>query len=353
MALLAVAVLLSACSFVTFEGDTAGQQSTSTVTLPPATATTSARQPPGGRGSAEDEPLASEELCARLPGVPFAERRLLLSQHPDGPEAATEDCPQELAAIEQLEAIATQSAELDDDSWFDQALAEWDCTDRRLTASVRNIFDFPIRLIVVTQLIADPSQQIVGTGWTVTEPVDPDSVAAVAIDYRPGPVLTPELTCNLSAQAFIALEGAGVDSDVTDTWDAELGFADPPPDTSGDDWARLLPLILSAEQQVEASGDWARAAAYEDVRSKNYKALVDGAVGSVAVDFEVVDVCGVERVADELRAVTWIQEGPGGQGVVLGVFHRSAVDDRWRWVHTGIFLSGLDGDCRLVQPQTA
>lgn len=365
--MLVPALLLASCSNLTFDGDTSGEDGSDRAASPTgdasaATVDAGEGEGEGGSGGGQGPVTSSSasaaatiplgDVCGRLPGLPFAERRQLLSAQPAGPAAATSECPEELMAVERLEEVAARSALLDDDGWFDAALTEWDCTDRGLTAVVRNPFDFPIRLIVVTQLVSATTGDIVGTGWTVTPPVEPGASERVTVDYVPSPVQLPELSCNLSAQAFLALDGDAA-AELTDTWDAGLGLADPPPDTTGDDWEQLLPLILEAEQEVEASGDWPLAATYEDVRSKNYRALVDGTVDSSAVDFAVLDVCTVQQIDDRLVAVTWHQEGPGGRGVVLGVFHRSAIDDRWRWVHTGIFLSGIGADCQLVRPPTA
>ncbi len=345
--LLTIALLSAACTGNRSEQTT----STTTAAAPPPTGVDDSAASTSAPAPSRDEIIAT--TCQALARDRFANRAQAVAaasaQVGAGlRQALATNCPDVFTEFVTLERLATQAATVN------EAMAV-ECRSGGREVAVTNGNDFTVDAGLMVQ-VGSAESGLSGGTVRVTMGLVPGESRVLDVDPTEVGTDTGAPGCLASVTAWSA--GTGPTASLFDAGDPIL---DPGgrslPQTRTNDPAAVLAELVRFEVSLFDDPDGAYVEEFEDVRSPNFLRLITDFDERAATGERVVfgggdalDVQLLDRPRDDLMLLGWtstpstltIYDADGtevgttshGTRVRRGIFLRSPVDGRWRWVHS-------------------
>ncbi len=340
---------------------------TTTATTTTATTTTAAAGDSSAAVDApEDAAATAQSTCERFEGSRFGDRQAALTAGRDQVGFALDDamitlCPDAYEEFETLEDLAFNSANVN------QNVTLAASCDTNVSVELVNHNEFTIDAGVLVQ-IGSAEVGAVGGSTVLALGIGPGETRQLEIDPREVGTDLGANSCGAQLTAWQAETGPtatifGIDDPIEDPAGRQL------PQTRTNDPATLLTELIDYELSLFGDPDGAAIEEFEDVRSPNFLRLIaefDARKETgERVEFQGGEISGVEvieRPRDDLMLLGWtsapatitffdadgseVRSSTFGSRVRRGIFLRSPVDGRWRWVHSAFTVIEEGGEAQ-------
>lgn len=287
-----------------------------------------------------DEPLTVESLCSSLATDGYETRKATLAVAGPLRAEAEAGCPDLVARL-------TRAIEIED------RVAAFSIGNPPLTAT-----DLACEGDDFSLLITSQAEDPIGIHAALR-------LTAEGVEVPFGSTLEPLVVWSLEPGASTKLEGRFAANRPTDAalmceveikvFDATASDADASlgktivPQLAVDDVVQWLPYLIAQAAAVAGGGNPDLAAIIEDVRSSDYRTVVDvvGSTGDEAPETGVISVCtaSVEGPDDRLLSVVYFEELEASSHLRHALFRRGN-DDQWRWISSSVYFDSKNyWDC--------
>ncbi len=293
---------------------------------------------PGTSVSEPDSTAISrvDEVCNSLATDGFATRLATMMEANVEYRSVEAACPEVYTQWNGAIEIVTRMARFDIDG---MALTATDlvCDGGSFSLSITNNVDHPIGVHASMRLVGDGTG---GPAGSTLQPlaiwsVEPGATSVLTDSYRSNSGSDEGLTCEVDIAAFDATPG-DADASLGETRVAELAVDNP---------AAWLPFLIAQGAAIIGTGDADLAAVVEDVRSAEYRSVVELVrdVTAEPASTGTISVCtaSIEQPDDRHMSVVYFDDGAESSQLRHGLFRRGN-DAQWRWLSSSVYFDSQE-----------